>query len=661
MSNVTFEVLVDSPNGVPHIVSVRPILDGTGAELATIETIADQIAKQIRQKVQQEVRNYNGWHHNTTNARVQGFLVGMNIQTGDATADDNSRRVQTDVFPRLRDLKGDDILNIVELIQQSQTNVTITDVEFRYTIVPQSIVAGSSPNVKIPNWVPQIKFRSTWQGHSDDQGPINCAAYAINYLINCVTKRYDKYSLKADQDARALQVELGWGSDTTLSELEKFVEVYPKYRITAFLPHATENAATFKGAEFEYDEKDHTYLIYLVYDAVQNHFGGTKAPGKIIEKIKNNRWSWCHYCCIPILRDRNDHLDCEGSSFQPAKKIAIACKHCGVFGTHTCPKITCRFCTSVYDRNTFDHRCILYKPPRKDEKNIFVQDGIPADGKYPALFVYDLESRVNIIPSVNRVITEFQTNEDGTYKEIDVAVYDHFLHEHKANLVVFQNVFTNEPPKVYFGEDCLDRFLMFMMQHNKGNNICIAHNASGYDTRLIFHAASKFSSVDMKPIMRGAKFMQLKINQSLVFIDSLLHVKGSLRSLAHDFVPNTSLRKGHFPHLFNSVENYRYVGPIPDKKFFDLSFVLKTEDDKKEFDDWYATWDGRDDWNFMDQLKDYCIDDVRILKEIVKGYHDVCVAHTKMSPWLNSTAPSFVHEVFLTHLSNQVYYELTIA
>ena len=655
MSLISFESYVHYEGNAPHIISIRPILNSErNAGDLNVEAEAEEVGRLIRTKVQQEVNSYNGWHHNTSNARVKGFLVGMNVQTGDATADDGSTRAETNDM-KLRNVNGDMILSIINKIQHSQTNVTFYDIEWRYTIVPQSIIAGGAPRIRIPTWAPQIKFRATWEAHSDSEGHINCAAYAINYLMWSNQKRYDKFPQRADQDARALQIELGWGEDTTLAELEDFVVKYPQYRITAFLPNATENAATFKGAEFEYDENDHRFLIYLVYDAVQNHYGATKSPGKIIEKLKNNRWSWCHYCCIPILRDRNDHLECEGSSFRPTKKAAIACKHCGVFGKHTCPKITCRFCTAVYERNTFDHRCILYKAPRKEEKNVFV-DGkdIPADGKHPALFVYDLESRVEIKPSVNRVISEFQVNEDGTYKEIDVAVYDHILHEHKANLVVFQNVFSNEEPKVYFGEDCLDRFLMFMMQYNGGNNICVAHNASGYDTRLIFTAASKFASVKMHPIMRGAKFMQLKINQNLVFIDSLLHVKGSLRNLASDFVPNSFLRKGHFPHLFNSVENYSYVGKIPDKKYFDLSFVLKTAEDKVEFDNWYNSWSDRDDWSFMDELKSYCIDDVRILKEIVKGYHDVCMAHTNMTPWLNSTAPSFVHEVFLTHLSLQV-------
>ena len=111
------------------------------------------------------------------------------------------------------------------------------------------------------------------------------------------------------------------------------------------------------------------------------------------------------------------------------------------------------------------------------------------------------------------------------------------MQKHEVNFVCCRNVFTDEE-FTFFGNDALQNFILFLYTQNHGKNICIAHNASGYDTRLLF---SKFAELDqddeieINPIMRGGKFMQLKVNKHLIFRDSLLHVKGSLKSLAKDF------------------------------------------------------------------------------------------------------------------------------
>ena len=653
VQNISFSHYTDAPNGVPHIITLRPVRLGN----ASFADIAQRIAEELQRIVVMEVNQFNRWSTNRILSSVMGGLNALNMETGTSYTAPISREESElyrtyDSFQTLDQIDGNWIMEIVKKIEQSNQTISFRDIEWRLTIDPRSIVAGSSATVKPPLWVPQIKFRETWKGHFDEEGPINCAAFGINYLLHCVEKRYDRNVDLAIKDARALQNELKWGVDTTLQELEDFVLKYPEYRITAFLPNATENPATFSGKKFEYDEHDVKNCLYLVYDAIQNHYGATRSPGEIVCKIRNNRdWSWCHLCCVPVLRSRGH--SCEGSSFVPRKRKPPCA--CGQYGVHSCYELTCRFCSSVYKKDTFEHRCIIYKPPRNEDKNKFVnnQDILP-DGKHPALFVYDLESRMEIVESHRQVISEFDTDEDGFYVRDEVARYSFSLHEHKANMVVFQNVFGDEEPVVYFGEDCLQRFLLYMLSYNNGNNICIAHNAAGYDTRLLFLAATKLVNTKIVPIMRGAKFMQLKLGDRLVFRDSLLHVKGSLRNLAKDFCSDSNLRKGHFPHLFNSIENYDYVGTIPDKKYFDLCFILKNENDKKEFDDWYDTWNGRDDWNFRQELEAYCVDDVKILAKIVKGYHDVCFASTGMSPWLNATAPSFVHEVFVTLLSQQL-------
>lgn len=124
----------------------------------------------------------------------------------------------------------------------------------------------------------------------------------------------------------------------------------------------------------------------------------------------------------------------------------------------------------------------------------------------------------------------------------------------------------------------------------------------------------------------------------------MLHVKGSLKALAKDFCAGL-LEKGYFPHLFNTIGNYNYSGPIPDLKYFDLSSIAGSKKDYDEFHEWYALQTG--EWIFKNELAKYCVNDVLVLAKIVEGYHDAAWANTGMSPWFNSTAPSFVHEAIL--------------
>lgn len=84
-----------------------------------------------------------------------------------------------------------------------------------------------------------------------------------------------------------------------------------------------------------------------------------------------------------------------------------------------------------------------------------------------------------------------------------------------------------------------------------------------------------------------------------------------------------------------------YEGPIPDKRFFDISFSISTQKElDEEFTPWYDSWAGRTDWNFKNELEMYCKNDVDVLCAIVKKHHETCVGvlsrfqeYLAISPW----------------------------
>jgi hypothetical protein len=546
----------------------------------------------------------------------------------------------------LNQITAQEINNLTFRAQESN-NLQWYELLWKFHIVTLSLQQGGDPKVKPPRWAPQLKFRETWSGHEG----VNCAAFAIVYMMYGTHRRYSRSLSKALRDAKSLMLEIGWDVTCTLADLKKFTDKYQKYRLTVILPYSCDSPFSFTGKEYDGNK---VYMLYLVYDPNQRHFAATKSPQEIYMKTKGENSRWCHICTVRYSSSAV-HTCVDGAQVGKKKIQLYKCLKCGELGKHTCPLISCKSCAEFYKRGEV-HRCIVFMEKKNPENNKFFQDGDDEDGKYPALWVYDLESRIQIKETSQRVITEFLFEENGKYyyrpKQDEsissVCVYNHTIQEHKANLVVLKNVFKPEESRQWFGDSAVQDFILFITNFNKGNNICLAHNASGYDTRILFSGCKDLNQrVDMFPIMRGGKFMQLTLNKNTVFRDSMLHVRGSIKSLAKDFCDGL-LEKGYFPHLFNTTENYGYVGPIPDKKYFDLSFSCRSEKDFSDFHTWHDSWEG--DWNFMDQLVLYCKNDVDVLGVIVKKYHEISENSFGISPWHNATAPSYVHEVFLRKL-----------
>ena len=93
---------------------------------------------------------------------------------------------------------------------------------------------------------------------------------------------------------------------------------------------------------------------------------------------------------------------------------------------------------------------------------------------------------------------------------------------------------------------------------------CIAHNAKGYDAHFILRYCVK-NTVKPYTIYVGTKLMLLEVEYlGLKVIDSMNFVAGPLSAFPKTFGLK-ELKKGYFPHFFNTPENQSYVGPIPDK------------------------------------------------------------------------------------------------
>lgn len=65
----------------------------------------------------------------------------------------------------------------------------------------------------------------------------------------------------------------------------------------------------------------------------------------------------------------------------------------------------------------------------------------------------------------------------------------------------------------------------------------------------------------------------------------------------------SELKKGYFPHFFNTPENQTYVGSLPNIQYYAADSMSSTA--RQAFLVWYEEH-KRDTFDFQKEMKDYC-------------------------------------------------------
>jgi len=409
-----------------------------------------------------------------------------------------------------------------------------------------------------------------------------------------------------------------------------------------------------------------TLFVYLDYK--QRHYYKVTNVNTFVQSIRSTLFRFCQACCAVYNKTGSCNCVNEGDllPYRPSS-MAKNCDNCGLYCSnihqHQCFHSKCRGCSAFVKQgiHLFSHRCVVQDPRKKPNILKYSDDGWVDEGRGRSkeLWVYDIEACLELKEEERgkKLDHHYTTDDDGyfqTDEEGTLQFYTEDRYHQIPNLIVYKNVFHGTIKKT---RD-INTFIMDMLQgENEGHNIVIAHNASGYDSRQIFDALLKYTNrSEIQLTAKGGKIMRMQVNNT-VFQDSMLHVVGSLKSLANDYLKNhpdgLELKKGYFPHLFNKAENYTYSGPIPDKKYFDIAFTVSDQQAYVDFHAWYDAQQGKE-WNFQHELETYCINDVECLAEIVKMHHSLCMKvlndydqDIAYSPWQSTTAAGYVHSLFL--------------
>jgi len=178
---------------------------------------------------------------------------------------------------------------------------------------------------------------------------------------------------------------------------------------------------------------------------------------------------------------------------------------------------------------------------------------------------------------------------------------------HIANKIIAQkfNSF-----KIMF--DTNEEFCKHIISKDYMGYTFIAHYAKGYDSQFILKYLVD-NTIKPFTIYNGTKLMLLEIkNLRIRIIDSSNFIYGPLSSFPKTFGLK-ELKKGYFPHFFNTVENQNYIGILPDKKYY--GFETMKPENKLEFEKWYNDKINENYiFNLKEELEAYCNSDVDILR-----------------------------------------------
>ena len=172
---------------------------------------------------------------------------------------------------------------------------------------------------------------------------------------------------------------------------------------------------------------------------------------------------------------------------------------------------------------------------------------------------------------------------------------------------------------VFRGENTLSLFGDWIFNAKRKNTICIAYNAKGYDAHFL---VDYLHSRAIKPtlIQTGRKIMCLSVG-SVKCIDSLNFLPMSLSKLPVTFGLK-ELSKGFFPHLFNTLNNQNYVGPMPLLECYDPEGM--SSESRTIFYSWYETQRYKV-FHLQQELLKYCVSDVDILQRACGMFRDTFV------------------------------------
>ena len=182
---------------------------------------------------------------------------------------------------------------------------------------------------------------------------------------------------------------------------------------------------------------------------------------------------------------------------------------------------------------------------------------------------------------------------------------------------------------IFQGIDTNNKFCRWLFHKDHKNTVVFAHNMRGYDGYFLASYLLDNGITIKNIVYNGSKIMTMNIGNGLNMriLDSLNFLPMRLADLPKAF-GLTEVKKGEFPHYFNSPENQNYIGPLPDVKFYGVDCMPTKR--KEEFMQWYEKQKASgEQFDFRKEIEEYCVSDVTILRKACLCFRKISLDVTK--------------------------------
>ena len=146
-----------------------------------------------------------------------------------------------------------------------------------------------------------------------------------------------------------------------------------------------------------------------------------------------------------------------------------------------------------------------------------------------------------------------------------------------------------------------------------------------------------FNNQKIQQIRKWCKLLEVK-HDKIRFIDSLSFFQMPLAAFPKTF-GLTELRKGYFPHKFNTPDHQEYVDSIPAIDYY-MPEAMSSEG-RQKFETWHKEQsDNQTVFDFQKELVAYCESDVRLLKEGCMTFKPLFENQASFNPFEHMTIAS---------------------
>ncbi|KAL5018216.1 hypothetical protein ScPMuIL_003938 [Solemya velum] len=166
---------------------------------------------------------------------------------------------------------------------------------------------------------------------------------------------------------------------------------------------------------------------------------------------------------------------------------------------------------------------------------------------------------------------------------------------------------------VFSGNNTCETFCKWLFNPRYRYFKAVAHNMRSYDGFFLLNYLINQSIRPNKIIFSGSKIMYMEVGRDLHIrvLDSLNFLPMKLSQLPISF-GLAELKKGWFPHFFNTRENQEYIGPYPSSHYYGVDYMGAKE--REAFLDWHGGLQGQI-FDFRREILEYCRSDVDILRK----------------------------------------------